>query len=88
MLIGWSDNLLVKQVIANDFCFEIEFEEPSLQQTCWGIFDYASADKHIRREQFRYLAQQQDKWGDRWFLGGDLNDIRKTAEKKGGRDRS
>lgn len=27
-------------------------------------------------------------WGNFWFLGGDLNDIRDGAEKKGGRPRT
>lgn len=88
LLIGWSDRVIVKQVIPSNFCFEIEFEYPGSKQVCWGIFFYASVDKKHRKAQMLYLVQQQHKWGLFWFLGGDFNDIRAASEKKGGRLRS
>lgn len=50
-----------------------------------GIFVYASVDKQVRMEQFHYLVQQHHNWGDKWFLGGNLNEIKGVREKKGGR---
>lgn len=84
----WSDRLSVKQIIATTFCIEVEFEIPGLHRTCWGIFVYFSPDKQLRLAQMAHLLQQQNRWGDYWFLGGDLNDIKDNSEKKGGRLRS
>lgn len=59
-----------------------------ISQNYWGIFLYANADKKIRRAQWSYLQQQRCKWGDMWFLRGDMNEIRENLEKKGGTGRS
>lgn len=74
-MLGWSDQIAVKQTITCDFCMEMEIEEVGKQETYWGIFVYTSADKKTRNAQWQYLIQQQDKWQNLWFLGGDLNDI-------------
>lgn len=50
LLVAWSDRVVLKQVVYNDFCFEIEFENPCLHKVCWGIFVYANADKHYIRD--------------------------------------
>lgn len=30
LLLGWSDQIKVTQVVASNFCFEMEFEDPGL----------------------------------------------------------
>lgn len=38
LALGWSDNIIVKQLLTTEFNFEIEFEAPRLTHSCWGIF--------------------------------------------------
>lgn len=70
ILLGWSQQIQVKQVVSNDFCFEVEIEEVNHPGTFWGIFVYASPDKQLRQDQWQYLIQQKQCWGQKLFLGG------------------
>lgn len=38
LLLGWSDKVVVTQIVANDFCFELEFEDLGLYKLVWGYF--------------------------------------------------
>lgn len=71
-----------------DFFIEVEIEVPDRTSTCWVIFVYTNVDRQIKRDQWGYLMQQRQKWGDIWFLGGNLNEIKEDAEKREGRLRS
>lgn len=88
MVLGYSDHIVVQQIISNDFCFEVEFTKIGLGESVWGIFVYASVDKALRRLQWQYLQTQKTKWCGSWFLGGDLNDIKNRFEKSGSNQRS
>lgn len=50
LLLGWSDKVVVKQVVSADFCFEVEFKAPSIPQSCWGIFVHANVVINFGRE--------------------------------------
>lgn len=54
----------------------------------WVIFLYASTRDQMRVEQWHALYARRSRWGERWLLGGDLNDIRQPGEKLEGRPRS
>lgn len=51
----WSDQIVVKQVIATDFNLEWEFEASDLPHSCWGVFVYANTVPSFQREQLLYL---------------------------------
>lgn len=66
----------------------MEFETPETDSKYWGIFLYLSPNCQERVDQWQYLVDNKDQWGNKWFLGGEINDIRKADKKRGGRVRS
>lgn len=85
LLLCWSEETVIHQIIRSNFGFEVEFETSNSGGKCWGIFLYLSPNFSTRMEPWVYLQNNKAKWGKRWFLGGDLNDIRRPDEKRGGR---
>lgn len=70
-------------MVHNTFGFEVEFETPDYGGKCWGNFVCLSPIYQVRLEQWRYLQDHRPNWGNKWFLGEDLNDIRKSEKKSG-----
>lgn len=88
LLLCWSEDTIIHQLIKSKFGFEVEFETPTSHGKCWGVLLYLNPNLKERREQWIYLHLNHDKWGKKWFLRGDLNDIRRPEEKRGGRRRT
>ena len=59
--------------------------EARCEWTFIGI--YASTDDGRRRSQWREIERTMTKWGDKWIIVGDFNDILSNGEKWGGRQR-
>lgn len=70
LLLGWSNQLVVRQVISNDFSFESEFEALGLPQSCWGVFVYANGVMSFRRAQLSYLVHSEAEMG-RFMVCGE-----------------
>lgn len=88
LLLCLSEETTVYQVITHNFCFEVEFESLTTNAKCWGIFSYLSPNLNLRKTHWYYLINSRDKWRRKWFLGGDLNDLKGAIEKQRGRVRS
>lgn len=54
----------------------------------WVVFVYASVKERVRTEQWQELYIKSRKYGDKWMLGCDFNDISYPQEKRGGNARS
>lgn len=80
LLLCSSEHTTVHQIV-NNFGFEVEFETPDSGGKCWGIFVYIRPIFQVRQDQWSYLQDNKANWGDKWFLGGDLSDIKKPNEK-------
>lgn len=83
----WSEETIGHQIVSNSFGFEVELETLDSKGKCW-VFLYLSPNNLVRADQWQYLVDNKSKWVNNWFLGGDLNDIRKAEEKQGGRLRT
>lgn len=88
MLLLWSENVRVCQLIKSEFCLEVEIEGPNFIGSWWIVFVYASTDVATRGRQWDFLNQSEGAWGDKWLLGGDCNDMLSLADKHGGRRRT
>lgn len=64
LLLGCSDQIIVKQNVPTDFCIEVEFKEAGKSGSYWRVFVYASTERHHRSEQWKYLLQQKPKWNN------------------------
>lgn len=72
LLIFWSLNVQVIQVVTSPFSIEVEFQCSETKGSWWGVFVYCSVDEKERREQWLELSRRRQNWGDRWFLGGGI----------------
>lgn len=88
LLLGWAMDVTIHQILHTSFSIEVEFETYDSGGKLCAIFVYASHNERVRREQWEALLVRKGSWGNRWVLGGDLNDIRTAEEKQGGRRRS
>lgn len=88
LLLGWEKEVFIYQIMNTTFSIELEFEISGTEGKMWAIFVYASNRDRIRTEQRQELLVRKEQWGNSWILGGDLNDIRSSEEKKRGRIRS
>lgn len=88
LLVCWADHVTIHSVITTQFCIEMECSSVKSVGKFWAVFVYTSTDIQIKQQQWDFLIQERSKWGDEWFIGGDFNDIRDYAEKRGGRRRS
>lgn len=90
LLLGWTDNIKVIQVIPMAFSFEIEFEAPGLPYNCWGVFVHTHAVSNFQIAQLLYIIQRKQHWGNFWFIGGEggFNEIKRRGKKCEGRVRS
>lgn len=87
LLVFWAAHIKGHQIVFNRYSMEVEFESEDYQSNFWGIFVYASTDENIRKDQWRELLNKRRNWGEKWFLGGDFNDILQIEEMKGGNKR-
>ncbi|KAK6158751.1 hypothetical protein DH2020_006065 [Rehmannia glutinosa] len=78
----------VELIWEGSHCNLMEFEMNGSNATEWAVFVYASVCHDARRDQWNYLCGNRDKWGDKWMIIGDFNDILCVEEKRGGRVRS
>lgn len=83
---GWDCAVTVHQLYSTEYSIEVEFESADTKGKLWAIFVYASISEKVRAKQWQALRDRSSRWGDRWILGGDLNNIRTPEEKKGGRE--
>ncbi|CAA0837256.1 Unknown protein, partial [Striga hermonthica] len=88
MLVLWSSEVVVKQIISNHFCIQLEVEGIGEVDPIWIVFVYASTDKNERMRQWNFLEVARCSWGKKWILGGDWNETCDPSEKKGGRVKS
>lgn len=88
LMVGWSVDVTVHQVISSRFSIEMEVETADTNGKLWVIFVYASNKERERIDQWNELWLKKNTWGTRWLLGGDFNAIRTPQEKKGGRVRT
>lgn len=84
LLVFWGNNIQVHQIIKTDFSFELEVEGAGSEGKSKVIFIYASTDSSVRKTQWEFLKEKRRKWGIRWVIGGDFNDIICHEDKKGG----
>lgn len=88
LLVGWGNGVTIYQIQHTSFSFEIEFEAAGSNGKMWAGFLYASIKDKERHDHWQHLLLGSRNWGDRWFLGGDFNEIREPEDKIGGRQRS
>lgn len=88
LLVGWTEEVKVHQIISSSFSIELEFETVKTGGKMWAIFIHASNKDRIQGEQWQELWAKKDQWGPKWILGVDFNDIRKPQEKQGGKLRT
>lgn len=55
------------------------------QESYWVIFVYASTEAKVRNRQWKELTERKCRWGEKWIMGEDFNNIRDNSEKKEGR---
>ncbi|KAK6146589.1 hypothetical protein DH2020_020458 [Rehmannia glutinosa] len=67
---------------------EIEFRGPGSMNSDWAVFIYADTCSLMRKDQWDYLVGEKGRWGPKWFMIGDFNDILSMEEKRGGRVRN
>lgn len=85
---GWDTQVTIIQIRHTTFSIEVEFATSDSGGKLWAIFLHASNRENVRTAQWAELLDRKATWGDRWIFGGDLNDICRVGEKKGGRDRT
>lgn len=83
LLLCWSKDTIVYHIVTSSFGIEVEFETQESKGKCWGVFLYISSSNDIAASQWEYLLDQKRKWGENWFLVGDINDIKESDEQKG-----
>lgn len=88
LLVAWKEEIQIRSIIKNDFCYEIQIQSDEDVKPLWLIFVYTSTESRERRTQWEYLIQRKQCWGSRWVMGGDFNDIKEHGEKNRGRRRS
>ncbi|GER32212.1 non-ltr retroelement reverse transcriptase [Striga asiatica] len=88
LLLAWSRDVEINQIICDSFHFEVEFRLHHQDQFRWIIFVYLSTDKRIRENQWDELEAKKSNWGDYWCMIGDWNDLANVEDKKGGRTRT
>ncbi|CAA0823390.1 Unknown protein, partial [Striga hermonthica] len=87
LLLMWDSLPNVSQVNSSDFFIQIQFTLPHEDLPHSLTFVYMSTDRDTRIQQWNFLEQSKDGWGDHWVLTGDWNDICNQEEKRGGRTR-
>ncbi|GER37227.1 retrotransposon protein, partial [Striga asiatica] len=75
-------------VLGNEFCIQVEARCFGDKEWMWVTMVYLSNDKSAKKEQWRFLKDAQQNWGEVWAIAGDWNDICSNEEKRGGRQRS
>ncbi|CAA0841468.1 Unknown protein, partial [Striga hermonthica] len=88
LLLLWGRDVSILQVLGNQFSIEVEVEGTAGGPSFWVVFTYMSTDSRIREEQWGYLVNDKQKWGDSWLIGGDWNAICSVEEKRGGRKKN
>ncbi|CAA0818673.1 Unknown protein, partial [Striga hermonthica] len=88
LLLLWSKDVLISQIICHNFCMEVEYYTPFTNKSSWIIFVYMSTAKNTREHQWDLLKGMQQKWGSSWLCAGDWNDICNPVEKRGGLPRT
>ncbi|CAA0842854.1 Unknown protein, partial [Striga hermonthica] len=84
LLVLWDVNTEIKQIVANDFCVQMEAKGPGMREWNWLIFVYLSTDRRERASQWEFLEMARLNWGRCWTIAGDWNDIVNNEEKRGG----
>lgn len=87
----WSERVIIHTVITSQFCVELECTNDNDLGKFWAVFVYVSTDSQLWQQQWDYLVQKKDNWGEDWFFffggRGDFNDIKGHDEKRGRRRR-
>ncbi|CAA0805858.1 Unknown protein, partial [Striga hermonthica] len=88
LFLCWSDNVSIVDIISSCFGLEVCFMLPNNPNKFWAVFVYASNCGKERDAQWQAIKRHSMLWGDKWFLGGDFNDLVSNEEKRGGKVRS
>lgn len=73
-MVCWAAHVNILKVLTTQFCIELECSSAKCAGTFWAVFIYANTDLQQRQQQWYYLLQEIQKWGEEWFLwrGGIL----------------
>lgn len=75
--LAWDKEVTIHQIHSISFCVKVMFETTKKKERMLAIFVYGSNNDRIRQE----LMTKRGRWGGKWILREDFNDIR-CPEKK------
>ncbi|CAA0840022.1 Unknown protein, partial [Striga hermonthica] len=55
LLVLWSRDVVIKHIISNHFCIQLEVDNIGVSGSFWVVFIYASSDKNERIQQWNFL---------------------------------
>lgn len=65
MLVFWSDQVKVLQLVKTEFCIEMEVVCDSSRGACWQVFVYMSTNEGIQKHRWEFLKMKKSDWGKR-----------------------